>query len=220
MRVAPGLPDPPVEVAEELRDLGLGETFYRLGRGIVPADLLHFAQHSAEDVGSHRRHRVHNRGNVEAEPVEGADHPFGVPRVVRPGGRSVAEKVDRPRVPEQRRPCVAGVASQVRPPVPGRFRHVALRLHPLQHQLVQFFFRRHVPVQRHRANAQLAGDPPHAHRLGPVRVRDGDGGGDDVGQAEPAHPARRLARVLPAPADVLGDPPLAIPFTPIAGAAR
>jgi hypothetical protein len=72
-------------------------------------------------------------------------------------------------------------------------------VHRVEHEPVEFFLGIDVPVERHRADPEVAGDPPHADRFGPLGVGDGDGDIDDVGPAEPARPAprRRTALGLP-----------------------
>ena len=193
----------------------------------MPAELLNLAQRGPHDIGAERRQDPHRGLGVEAEPVERPDQPLGVARVVGAGRRAGVDEIDRPRVAQQRRPGVARVGRQVRSPVSRWRRRLDLRLHRVEHELVQFFLGLDVPVERHRADPQVAGDPPHADGLGPLGVGDGDRDVDDVRPAEPAHPARR-ARRAPARASHCfccllirsAIMPLVVPLPPVARAER
>src|SRR5215469_8884467 len=83
VRVAPGLADPPVEFGEELGDFRRGHAGRGLRGAVLPADLLDLAERRAHHVGSDGHQHPHGGGDVQAEPVERCDEPFGVARVVR-----------------------------------------------------------------------------------------------------------------------------------------
>src|SRR5688572_16480233 len=79
--------------------------------------------------------------------------------------------------------------------LPGRA-EIQLTVDLVDHQLDQLFLPRHVGVERHRADAELGGPPPHRERLEAVRTRHRDAGLDDAAYREPA-PGRRLLRSAP-----------------------
>lgn len=85
---------------------------------------------------------------------------------------------------------------------------------------MQFFLGADVPVERHRAHVEFAGDPPHADRLGALVIGDGDRRGDDVRHLEAAGSPPRLPPVFPVPGHVIGDLPLATKFMPVAAVAE
>ncbi|MEJ7771726.1 MAG: hypothetical protein WKF51_07475 [Geodermatophilaceae bacterium] len=68
-------------------------------------------------------------------------------------------------------PCAARELLEAGPPPAGQRGWIGIGTpggwlagHRIEHEIEQFGLARDVPVERHRADAELVGDPPHRHR--------------------------------------------------------
>ncbi|GAA3411350.1 hypothetical protein GCM10018952_19640 [Streptosporangium vulgare] len=115
---------------------------------------------------------------------------------VRAQGRTAAEQVGQPFVPEGGLPGAVGEDAQRLPPVAGRLLGEDLGVNLVHHEVEQLLLGGDVSVQPHRAGVQPGGDLAQRHRLQPALVGQRDGGGDDPLPVE-RHGASRRLRPVP-----------------------
>jgi hypothetical protein len=159
--------------------LDVGHAGLLFGLGL----LLEVDGRAADVVGDgHGRAELGVR--VEAVALQGAHRPLGVGHRVRRQQRAgERDRLGQPRVPPVHRPLQAGQRLDADAPVVavgvevGRGRVEAH--HPVHHQQDELFLVGDVAIDRHRRDAQLAGEAAHRQAGQALGVGDRDGGADD-----------------------------------------
>jgi hypothetical protein len=155
-RVPAGLDDLPHVRRDRFAPLLVGQApaGTRLGLGQLG---LHRAGH----VRLHGVLEVADHGDVQPEPVHGAQGELHVPQGVGPERRPVGGQGQHPRVSLGGGAAVTGQRLDVAAPVAGRGQRLLLADDLVEQQVQQVLLAGHVAVERHRAGTQLGADAPH-----------------------------------------------------------
>ena len=145
------------------------------------ADLL---LHEAVEVGVEQGKG--RAGRDEREPLRGkaTEHGIVVAQVLGAGRAARVHQPHGPAVPQQHRPPGDRPRPQLGPPVAAHDRQVQLAEHRVDHRVEQRLLARDVVVERHRLDAEAAGQRPHRQGGQALLVGEGHRLGDDAVAAQ------------------------------------